>query len=154
MSAVIPGQRLSSVNFLHQDLSNFFRWLPWEAALCTMSKLSMHWKKSCKRLLALCGVLLPAHLDPYPAGLKQLSQKMKALRTILYAGTLLLVVTMLLKNATFQWALAGTAQAEAEDEQRIEGAIQARVAGGTLRGAGRGIYGGIRGGSRADDRRG
>lgn len=65
-------------------------------------------------LLTICEVLLPTPLDPYPAGLKQLSQKMKSLRTILYAGTLLLVVTMLLKNSTFQWALAYTSQEDAE----------------------------------------
>jgi hypothetical protein len=64
-------------------------------------------------LLTICAVLLPTPAEPYPAGLKQLSQKVKALRVILYVGTLLLVTTMLLKNSIFQWALAYTSQKEA-----------------------------------------
>lgn len=64
-------------------------------------------------LLASCATLLPAQVAPYPQGMRPLSQKMKALQVILYTGTLLLVGTMLLKKAVFQWALAYTSQEEA-----------------------------------------
>ncbi len=61
-------------------------------------------------LLTICALLAPVTLEPYPAGMKQLSQKMKSLRVILFTGALMLVVNMMLKSATFQWTLAYTSQ--------------------------------------------
>jgi hypothetical protein len=62
-------------------------------------------------LFATCATLLPSE-ETYPEGMKQLSKRMKYLRFILYSGTLLLVVTILLKKAIFQWSLAYTSQEE------------------------------------------
>ena len=69
-------------------------------------------------LLASCATLFPSPETAYPQGMKLLSQKMKALRLVLYTGTILLVGTMLLKRAIFQWALAYTSQ----EEQAVEAA--------------------------------
>jgi hypothetical protein len=48
-----------------------------------------------------------------PEGLVEASQKMKYLRTILYLGTLILVIGMLLIRAVHQWALAYMPRSEA-----------------------------------------
>ena len=64
-------------------------------------------------LLASCATLWPAHERSLPEGLRQLSQRMKYLRTILYSGTLLLVVTILLKSSIYQWSLAFTSREDA-----------------------------------------
>jgi hypothetical protein len=69
-------------------------------------------------LLASCTTLLPSHQEPSPEGIKYLSKHMKALRLVLYTGTILLVGTMLLKKAIFQWGLAYTSQ----DEVALEAA--------------------------------
>lgn len=61
-------------------------------------------------VVAICILLLPAR-EASPAespatDLKEISRRMKSLRLILYTGTLLLVVTLLLKKAIYQWSLA------------------------------------------------
>jgi hypothetical protein len=61
-------------------------------------------------LVASCLALLPSLDESSPEGLKQLSRRMKYLRLILYAGTSLLVTTVLLKKSIYEWALAYTPQ--------------------------------------------
>ena len=59
-------------------------------------------------LTSICATLLPMQADSFTAGMKQLSTRMKSLSIILYAGTCLLVASMLLKKAIFQWSFAYT----------------------------------------------
>jgi hypothetical protein len=61
-------------------------------------------------LLASCATLSPSYTTSFPEGMKELSKRMKYLRTILYAGTLLLILTVLLKKSIYQWSLAYTSQ--------------------------------------------
>lgn len=61
-------------------------------------------------LLSIWATLWLSKGTSLPEGIKPLSQKMKYLRLILYLGTLLLVVTMLLKKSIYQWSLAYTTQ--------------------------------------------
>ena len=63
-------------------------------------------------LFAACATLRPSDEEIFPEGMKQLSKRMKYLRLVLYAGTLLLVVTILLKKSIYQWSLAYTSQEE------------------------------------------
>lgn len=53
-------------------------------------------------LLTICALLLPEPPLPYPDGLNGLVHELRSMRAILYAGTVLLVVTMLLKSAIYQ----------------------------------------------------
>ena len=69
-------------------------------------------------LVASCAALLPSQDESPPGGLKQLSERMKYLRLILYAGTTLLVTTILLKKSIYQWALAYTVQDAALETAR------------------------------------
>jgi hypothetical protein len=73
-------------------------------------------------LIASCATLLPyqdASSDAsFPGGMKQLSRRMKYLRIILYAGTVLLVTAILLKESIYQWALAYTPQDDAIETAR------------------------------------
>jgi hypothetical protein len=59
-------------------------------------------------MLASCATLLPSHDRRSLRGLKQLSTRMSYARAILYAGTFLLVTTVILKSSLFQWSLAFT----------------------------------------------
>lgn len=59
-------------------------------------------------LLTSCAILLPPYKYSFAQGIKQLSRRMKYLRIVLYVGTLLLVVAVLLKKAIYQWSLAYT----------------------------------------------
>jgi len=61
-------------------------------------------------LLTSCAILLPCYADSFPQAIKQLSRRMKYLRIVLYVGTLLLIVAILLKKAIYQWSLAYTSQ--------------------------------------------
>jgi hypothetical protein len=61
-------------------------------------------------LLTSCATLLPPYKHSFPQGLQQLSRRMKYLRIVLYVGTLLLIVAVLLKKAIYQWSLAYTSQ--------------------------------------------
>jgi len=68
-------------------------------------------------LIATCATLRPSqdvsNGTSFPGRMKQLSTRMKTLRIILYAGTLLLITAILLKKAIYQWALAYTPQDDA-----------------------------------------
>jgi hypothetical protein len=57
-------------------------------------------------VLAACAILYPDNDRTAPAGLKQLSTKMKYLRLILYVGTVMLIVGVLLIRSMYQWSLA------------------------------------------------
>jgi hypothetical protein len=69
-------------------------------------------------LIASCATLLPSGDESFPGGLKQLSGRMKYLRLILYAGTALLVTTILLKKSIYEWTLAYTPQDAALETAR------------------------------------
>jgi hypothetical protein len=61
-------------------------------------------------LLTSCAILLaPYHLS-FPQGLRELSRRMSYARSVLYTGTLLLIVTILLKGSLYQWSLAFTSR--------------------------------------------
>lgn len=62
-------------------------------------------------LLTSCATLLLPYRQA-PLEINQLSRRMKYLRTILYVGTLLLVVAVLLKKSLYHWSLAYTSQDE------------------------------------------
>jgi len=66
-------------------------------------------------VLASCAILLPPHNNSSPDGLKELSKRMNYLRLVLYVGTLLLVVGVLLMRSIFQWSLAFIPQTEGGD---------------------------------------
>jgi hypothetical protein len=63
-------------------------------------------------LFAACATLLPSSEETFPEGMKQLANRMKDLQLILYTGTLLLIVTILVKKSVYQWSLAYTSQEE------------------------------------------
>jgi hypothetical protein len=67
-------------------------------------------------VLAACAILYSPNSNSAPAGLKQLSAKMKDLQAILYAGTIMLVVGILLIRSVYQWSLAFILR----DEQSIK----------------------------------
>jgi hypothetical protein len=71
-------------------------------------------------VLASCAILLPIRNNSSPKGLKELSIRMNYLRTVLYVGTLILVVGVLLMRSIFQWALAFISQTEAGAEKIVE----------------------------------
>jgi cytochrome b561 len=57
-------------------------------------------------VLATCSILYSANDEASRTGLKQLSTKMKYLQLILYVGTIMLVVGILLIRSMYQWSLA------------------------------------------------
>ncbi len=57
-------------------------------------------------VLASCAILLPPNNHSSPDGLRELSKRMNYLRLVLYVGTLLLVVGVLLMRSIFHWSLA------------------------------------------------
>lgn len=57
-------------------------------------------------VLATCAILYSPINKTYPAGLKQLSTKMNYLQLILYVGTVMLIVGVLLIRCMYQWSLA------------------------------------------------
>jgi hypothetical protein len=63
-------------------------------------------------LLTSCATLLPSYEPSFPGGAKQLARRMKYLQGVLYAGTFLLVTTILLKKSIYQWSLAFTSREE------------------------------------------
>lgn len=64
-------------------------------------------------LLTICFTLIPTQSKPFSEGMKELSRRMKILRTVLYTGTFLLVTAILLKKSIYQWSLAYISQDEA-----------------------------------------
>jgi hypothetical protein len=56
--------------------------------------------------LTICAILYLPVSEVNPAGLHEAAEKMKNLRIMLYLGTLLLVVGMLLIRSLYQWSLA------------------------------------------------
>jgi hypothetical protein len=71
-------------------------------------------------VLASCAILLQPYNNSSSKGLKELSTRMNYLRTVLYVGTLLLVVGVLLMRAIFQWSLAFVPQTEVGAEKIAE----------------------------------
>lgn len=71
-------------------------------------------------VLACCAILLSPYKDSYHKGLRELSVRMNYLRTVLYVGTLLLVVGVLLMRAIFQLSLAFIPGTEAGAEKIAE----------------------------------
>lgn len=67
-------------------------------------------------VLATCSILYSANDKASRTGLKQLSTKMKYLQLILYVGTVMLVVGVLLIRSMYQWSLAFILR----DEQAIK----------------------------------
>ena len=57
-------------------------------------------------VLASCAILLPPHNNSSTDGLRELSKRMNYLRLLLYVGTLVLIVGVLLSRLIFQWSLA------------------------------------------------
>lgn len=55
--------------------------------------------------LASCTILYSPNENTSPAGLKQLSVKMKNLQLILYVGTIMLIVGVLLMRSMYHWSL-------------------------------------------------
>lgn len=83
-------------------------------------------------VLASCAILLPPCKDSYPKGLKELSVRMNYLRTVLYVGTFLLVVGVLLMRSIFQLSLAfipGIPGTEAGAEKIVESLTSSIVSG-------------------------
>jgi hypothetical protein len=71
-------------------------------------------------VIASCAILLPPYKDSSPKGLRELSIRMNYLRIVLYVGTLLLVVGVLLMRSIFQWSLAFIPQTEKGVEKIVE----------------------------------
>jgi cytochrome b561 len=67
-------------------------------------------------VFATCAILYSSNDEAVPAGLKQLSTKMNRLQLILYVGTIMLVVGVLLIRSMYQWSLAFILR----DEQAIK----------------------------------
>ena len=81
-------------------------------------------------VLASCAILLPSRSNSSNDGLRQLSKRMNYLRSVLYVGTLVLVVGVLLMKSIFQWSLAFIRQPGDGDavEKIVEGFTSSIVA--------------------------
>jgi hypothetical protein len=79
-------------------------------------------------VLTSCAILLPPHNNSSPDGLRELSKRMNYLRVVLYVGTLLLVVGVLLMKSIFQWSLAFIPRSGEGVEKIVEGFTSSIVA--------------------------